>query len=211
MRSAPDDLTSRSRIRDAAIELFGRDGFAATTVRSIAKASNTSPALLLHHFVSKDGLRTHCDGYVVETIRDLKRDGVISASQTELIAQLSAIPELQPLMRYLRRALQDGGPAAAEFFDQLVADAVIYMEEGVATGRLRPTRDPKMRALLLTTMAFGPILLGDHIGRTLGTNGYDAQAQRLALPVMLEIFTDGVFADRDLIDSLQAQLKEDQS
>lgn len=211
MRSAPEDLTARSRIRDAAIELFGRDGFAATTVRNIAKGSDTSPALLLHHFGSKEGLREHCDHYVVETIRNLKRDSVVSAPQTELIAQLSAIPELQPLMRYLRRALQDGGPATDAFFDQLVQDAVTYMEEGVASGRLQPTQDPQMRALMLTAMAFGPILLGEHIGRHLGTDGYDAVAQRRALPVTLEIFTDGLFADRELFDGLQNQLKDDQS
>jgi AcrR family transcriptional regulator len=67
MRSTgSDDLTTRARIRDAAIVLFGRDGFPATSVRAIATAAAVSPALVLHHFGSKDELRAACDTYIVE-------------------------------------------------------------------------------------------------------------------------------------------------
>ena len=65
-----DDQTTRARIRDAAIEVFGRDGFA-TGVRAIATAAGVSPGLVNHHFGSKNGLRQVCDGYVLDVVREI--------------------------------------------------------------------------------------------------------------------------------------------
>ncbi|MGH3558484.1 MAG: TetR family transcriptional regulator, partial [Mycobacterium sp.] len=47
MRSA--DLTAAARIRDAAIEQFGRHGFG-TGLRAVAEAAGVSAALVIHHF-----------------------------------------------------------------------------------------------------------------------------------------------------------------
>ena len=47
--------------------MIGRTGFAGTTVRAIAAEVGVSPALLLHHFGSKDGLRDACDDHVLAT------------------------------------------------------------------------------------------------------------------------------------------------
>ncbi|MFA7514520.1 MAG: helix-turn-helix domain-containing protein, partial [Mycolicibacterium vanbaalenii] len=77
MRSA-DDLTAAARIRDAAIDLFGRDGFA-VGVRSIASAADVSPGLVIHHFGSKDGLRKACDDFVAETVRASKSEAIQSS------------------------------------------------------------------------------------------------------------------------------------
>ena len=43
-------------IRKAAVDLFGRDGFAATSVREIARAAGVDPALVIRHFGSKEAL-----------------------------------------------------------------------------------------------------------------------------------------------------------
>ena len=56
MRLTAEDLTTRARIRDAAIGLFGRDGFGPATVRAVASAAGVSPGLVIHHFGSKAGL-----------------------------------------------------------------------------------------------------------------------------------------------------------
>ena len=75
MRSEAD-LTSQARIRDAALVRFGADGFAGTSVRSIAADAGVSPALVLHHFGSKEGLRTACDEHVVGFFEDILGRGV---------------------------------------------------------------------------------------------------------------------------------------
>jgi AcrR family transcriptional regulator len=47
---------SRARIMDAALELFGRDGYDGTSVRAIARRAGVSVGLLYTHFESKDEL-----------------------------------------------------------------------------------------------------------------------------------------------------------
>ena len=60
-------MTADARIRDAAIEQFGQHGFD-VGLRAIAKAAGVSAALVIHHFGSKEGLRTACDDYIAEEI-----------------------------------------------------------------------------------------------------------------------------------------------
>ncbi len=43
-------------IRQAATELFGRNGFAATSVREIARLADVDPAMVIRHFGSKEAL-----------------------------------------------------------------------------------------------------------------------------------------------------------
>ena len=78
MRSA-EDFTTVARIRDAAIEQFGQNGFSAS-VRSIATAAGVSAALVIHHFGSKEKLREACDAYVIETVRVAKTESMQNAS-----------------------------------------------------------------------------------------------------------------------------------
>jgi AcrR family transcriptional regulator len=58
------DLTARARIRHQALRLFADHGPDAVTVRQIATAAGVSPALLLHHYGSKQGLRRAVDEHV---------------------------------------------------------------------------------------------------------------------------------------------------
>src|SRR5262249_34847278 len=67
-RPGAGDLTARAKVRDAALELFARQGYAATSVREIAAAAGVSPALLFHHFGSKQGLRDAVDAWLTDTI-----------------------------------------------------------------------------------------------------------------------------------------------
>lgn len=47
-------MSARDKILEAADELFGRDGFDATTTREIAELSGVNKALIHYHFKSKD-------------------------------------------------------------------------------------------------------------------------------------------------------------
>ncbi len=69
-----EDLTGRARIRDAAMLEFAEHGAKGATIRGIAKAAGVSPALVQHHFGTKEALRRACDEYVIETIRETKQE-----------------------------------------------------------------------------------------------------------------------------------------
>jgi len=76
---------SRVAIRDAAVQLFAEQGYAATSVRDIAGSAGVDPALVIRHFGSKEGL-------FLDTMRlefgDLDLDGPLETLGERLIRSL---------------------------------------------------------------------------------------------------------------------------
>src|SRR6202007_890847 len=138
MRSV-DDLTAVARIRDAAIERFGEQGFG-VGLRSIAEAAGVSAALVIHHFGSKDGLRKACDDYVAEEIRSGKSEALRSSDPATWFAAMAEIEEYAPLMAYLVRSMQSGGELARTFWRTMMDNAGSYLEAGVNAGTLNRSR-----------------------------------------------------------------------
>lgn len=161
------DLTARARIRDAAITRFAADGVSGTSVRAIAADAGVSPALVIHHFGSKDALRVACDQQVAATIRENKRRALTAGASLDPLAALRAAQSGPPLLAYLARTLVDTSPHVAELVDELVEDAVGYMEDGVASGTLTPTDDPRGRAIVMTMWSLGALVLHEHIARVM--------------------------------------------
>ncbi|WP_230312723.1 TetR/AcrR family transcriptional regulator [Nakamurella alba] len=206
MRSAQDDdLTTRARIRDAAITLFATHGFARTTVRAIAAAAGVSPALVLHHFGSKDGLRAACDAHISDFFA-ASVDEVAGADLSTLAELMSARPA-EPLHGYVRQALVEGGPFARRFFDGLVEQTRRYLVLATERGDVRSAGDDTGRALALVVMSLGTQLLADYLAPP-GTPAPAAQvaaADRVALP-LVELLTHGLFTDSRLLDGYLAHL-----
>lgn len=194
-----DDRTARARIRDAAIAQFAEHGVARASIRAIAKEAGVSPALVIHHFGSKDALRTACDEYVADTIRDRKRAAMAQGPNMDPLASLRAAREGVPLLRYLARTLVDNTPQVAGLIDRLVDDAAGYMEEGVEAGLLEPSRYPRERAALLTLWSVGAVVLHEHVERLLGVDllgdWYETSEAKNYIGPALEVFADGVMTD----------------
>jgi AcrR family transcriptional regulator len=213
MRSAEAvdaDRTARARIRDAAIETFGTAGFDAS-VRTIAAAAGVSPGLVMHHFGSKDGLRAACDDHVLRVIREAETDAFTRPGPGALLHQLAELDQYAPLVGYLVQALLTGGDLAATLLARLTADAEEYLEEAVAAGRMRPSRDPAARAAYLVDIGIGAVLSfvrrhppvdGDHRATL------RAYAEANSLPA-LELYTEGLLTDRALLED-HLQYRADQ-
>ncbi|MET0318238.1 MAG: TetR family transcriptional regulator [Rhodococcus fascians] len=203
MRStAIDDLTTRARIRDAAVEVFGRDGFTAG-VRAVATAAGVSPGLVNHHFGSKEKLRAECDEHVLGIIRVAKSDFLTAPSATSLFEQLASIDDYEPVFAYVVRSFQAGGPLAAPLFEHMVDNTAAYLADGVAAGTLRPSRDPYARARYLTLIGVGSMVL--HLQLFDRSGGHRQALRSLTDEIMfpsIELFTEGMLADSTLLDAL---------
>jgi AcrR family transcriptional regulator len=209
MRSA--DLTATARIRDAAIEQFGQHGFD-VGLRTIAEAAGVSAALVIHHFGSKDGLRKACDDFVAEEIRSSKSEAIRSNDPATWLAQMAEIESYAPLTAYLVRSLQAGGELATMLWHRMIEDAEEYMAEGVRAGTIKPSRDPHARAEFLTITSGGGLLLYLQMHETptdLRAVLRD-YARDMVLPA-LEIYTEGLMADRTMYDAFLAAEKEGES
>jgi AcrR family transcriptional regulator len=201
-RSAVDDLTTRARIRDAAIAEFGSGGFG-TSVRTIAARAGVSPGLVIHHFGSKNGLRAVCDEHVLRAIREAKTRTVVEASPAAMLSELAAVEEYAPLAAYIMQGLLAGGELAVTFLENMIADAQNYLEAAVREGVMRPSRDPAARARYLTMANLGVLLV--HLRLHPPVEGDFRKSIReitglTALPA-LELYTEGLLTDRSMLDA----------
>ena len=208
MRSASDDRTAVARIRDAAIEQWGQHGFN-VGLRSIAEAAGVSAALVIHHFGSKEGLRKACDDYIAEEIRTGKSASLQTKDPADWFAQMAEIESYAPLMAYLVRSMQSGSELAKMLWRKMIDDAEQYMEEGVRSGVIKPSRDPRARAKYLGMSSGGGFLMY----LQMHDNPTDLRAvlrdygEEMVLPA-LEIYTEGLMTDSTMYDAfLQAREK----
>jgi AcrR family transcriptional regulator len=166
-RTSDPDRTARSRIHDAALIRFAQDGIAATSIKAIAADVGVSPPLVIHHFGSKDGLRAACDEYVAAAIRENKRAAIAAGRKVDALDALRQSAQGPPLLKYLARTLVDGSPQVRDLIDEMVADAVEYMAEGVEAGMLTPSEYPRARAVVLLMWNLGAVVLHEHVDRLL--------------------------------------------
>jgi len=209
MRSA--DLTATARIRDAAIEQWGQYGFD-VGLRTVAEAAGVSAALVIHHFGSKHGLRKACDEFIAEEIRAGKLEAMQSTDPATWFAAMAEIESYAPLMAYLVRSMQTGGELATTLWQKMIDDAEAYLDEGVRTGLLKPSRDPRARARFLSITGGGGFLLYLQMHETptdLRAVLRD-YARDMVLPA-LELYTDGLMTDSTMYDAFLAAEDEGES
>ncbi|WP_047524803.1 TetR family transcriptional regulator [Microbacterium sp. ZOR0019] len=199
MRSAAEDLTTRARIRDAAISRFGQQGFASTSVRQIAQDAGVSPALILHHFGSKEGLREVCDAHVVNEFV-AERDGMTGADASRLMRQaLDSLEERNAGLDYLARMLVDDSGASDRLFDTFLSRTREMLRAQIAEGTMRPQSDLEATAVYMTLYGLGPVILRRQLARAFGeTTLTTSLLERSTIPV-LELYTHGLYADDRLL------------
>ena len=149
-----DDLSARARIREAAIQRFAASGFGAS-VRAIAADAGVSPALIIHHFGSKDALIAACHEHVLADALRLK-SGVLDGSDASLFAGVpGGFAAFELPQAYLVQALLAGGATARAIIEATVAASERALASAVASGVMRPSHDPAARARLMAFIALG--------------------------------------------------------
>ena len=203
-----EDATAAARIRDAAVARFGANGFARTGIREIAADAGVSAGLVIHHFGSKEGLRRACDEWMVAQLMGEKaRLGDTSVAAT-IREWLDDPGRFRPYVDYVAAMLTDGTDGGARLFDLMLAETRAMLDEGVASGAMRDSSDPEVRAVLITVDGLAPLLVRDHISRALGAPLHDAGTiRRMTLPT-LELYTHGLYADSRVLDAARAAMAQ---
>lgn len=192
-----EERSTAARIRDAAVECFATEGITGTTARKVAEIAGVSPGSVINHFGSMDGLRQACDSHLLAVIRERKHQAMAAGPNFDILAALRT--GNQPhLMAYLAEVLSDGSPAVTELVDEMVSDAEAYLSEGVETGMLQRSADPRGRAVVLVLWNLGLLVMHQHLERLLGADLTDpdfATNPAIAnyLTPIMEIYGNGVF------------------
>lgn len=195
------DLTARARIREAAILCFAEEGFDAS-FRTIAARADVSPGLITHHYGTKEALRAECDAEVLRQYTAVKTSAVDQPAGY-LMSHLTAPGFAADLMVYMLRAIHAGGQPAREFLEQIIDSVRGVMAHSVETGMVRPSRDEEARLRYLTYLTTGALLVqfitSPHATPAEFIASIQAGQQDQILPT-LELFTEGVLADRTFLD-----------
>lgn len=196
MRST-DDLHSKARIRNAAIDCFGQHGFQ-VGIRKVADAAGVSPGLVVHHFGSKAGLRAECDDHVLMVMLEAKLEAVGPQGPEAMLIQLAKMEEYRPIAAYAVASLAAGGELADKLLEEMTNTTAEFLAAGVEAGTIRTSRDAYARARYLTLTGMGMLLLeyrrhaDAHPGDPAGA--FDAAAEASIGPA-LELYTHGLFTD----------------
>ncbi|MGA8046967.1 MAG: TetR family transcriptional regulator [Dermatophilaceae bacterium] len=202
-------ITTQERILRAGLAVFAEHGYAAGSVRAIAQLAGVSPALVLHHYGSKDGLREACDARVLG-YTDEKGRMLLSGSMPSIAHYRDRHPEIDDALAYVVRAVTDGGETSRHWFERWQAESARLLRELQSAGRVREDIDVEQAAALLASFGFGVLGTQDLLAGYLG--GEDIMAdpaatayQRLAMA----IFTDGLFTTDVAVQATAPDEKED--
>lgn len=99
------------RLIAAGLELYGRNGFEATSTRELAAHAKTNVASIAYHFESKDGLRRACARFVAQKISTAL--GGIGSIPTPL-DRTQAKAQIEMILRMFAQLIL-GAPAATDF------------------------------------------------------------------------------------------------
>jgi len=195
MRSTQsDDLSTKARIRDAAILLYARDGFARTSLRAIAAEAGVSPGLLIHHFGSAAGLREACDTHILGLSFQRAATEVQPEGVRNLMEDFAADPtRYTQEMDYIRHALLEGSATSAALFQHLVDLSEEVIHTGIEAGTVHRFSDVRGVAVLITLTSLGTLAFGPFAAQALGMeNGWQNILQRVGGPG-LELYTHGFY------------------
>jgi AcrR family transcriptional regulator len=191
------DQTAAAAIRIAALELFAERGYSGVTIRQIAAAAGVSPALVIHHYGSKEKLRAVLEervaAFVESMLAELARapDEGGSASVAELFADRL---EREPAMAgYVRRLLVDGGPAGMALFGRLFEVTQDSLRAMVQAGVVRPAQDEPVRSAFLLSNDLALLLLRQPIAQVTGIDPLARDGLARWAAAAFDVYASGLF------------------
>jgi TetR/AcrR family transcriptional regulator, regulator of cefoperazone and chloramphenicol sensitivity len=201
MSSLPDDRTGRARIRDAALLLFSERGPDAVTMRDIAAAAGVSPALLVRHYGSKDGLIAAVDDHVVASIESMltqvtEQTGAVGLSTSAVPSMLDGLARHLPpdsaIPSYLGRLLTARDSVGAALFGRLYRVSRKALDTMVANGVAVEGDDPEVRAAFLLISDLAVLMLRSRLTEVLGVDPLSNAGMKRWAAEVFDIYRDGL-------------------
>jgi AcrR family transcriptional regulator len=195
-----DDLTARTRIRAAALELIAEQGVHRTTLRAIARRSNVSPGLVSHHFGSKQAVVDEVSAWVLtmlrQEVRDPAGDSPAASAQERLAAFGRMLRGTPHVTGFLRHMLLDGSPDGIAWFRRAIEAEAEDLRALEAAGLARPSRDVEAEAAVMLVLSLAPLLLQPLLEAALDVDFGTAAGRARWGDVHRELLTSAVYPSR---------------
>ncbi|WP_068117068.1 CerR family C-terminal domain-containing protein [Tropicimonas marinistellae] len=127
---SPSDQT-RAALIDAAIALFGREGYRGTSTRAIAQKAGTNVASIAYHFGGKEGLRLACGTAIAERVAGVlgRVEMPVAETPEQALAQFERVISAfvhfllleqgeSDIVAFVMRELSEDGPAVAIMYER---------------------------------------------------------------------------------------------
>ncbi|RWN31215.1 MAG: DUF1956 domain-containing protein [Mesorhizobium sp.] len=133
LRREPAEMT-RAALVQAALKLFGRQGFDGTSTREIAAEAQANIGSIAYHFGGKEGLRTAAADFIVETIQTVAGPALgnsqtpapvgpeaaqaqLSAALERMVGFVVASPQAGEIVQFILRELSHPTAALDRIYD----------------------------------------------------------------------------------------------
>ncbi len=145
----------------AALRVFGERGIGATSLREVAREAAVSPALVVHHFGSKDGLIAAVDeaallefGAAYAGEEAVTGRGLLHQRAAETARVMRARPDV---CTYLGRALVEATPGSSGLFQVMLKGGRTEVDLLTERGALRGDLDPVWATLQHFFLIWAPL------------------------------------------------------
>lgn len=193
MEHLPAPTGTRADLINAALRLFGRDGYAATSTRALAAEAGTNIASIAYHFGGKEALRLACGEEVMRRIGAIANPPEIPAdlpppAATAMLEEmlrsfvgfLTRSPEAAATVGFLLRELAEDGPVLEMIYDQFFARTHVALCRlcAAATGGDADTEEVRLLVFSLLGQAIYFRVGAPLIQRRMGWAGYSKEESR---------------------------------
>lgn len=187
---------SRGRLIEVATAVFARDGFETSSLRSIAREAEVSPALLVHHFGSRQELVEECIAATLGQWIGTKKELMAKPLSESVAEWKNTVEEHGVELEFFRQVLIHGGQNATILFKQMVAEATQMVLSDMASGKMRDFQNPQDAALIMVLHGLAPLILKPQVDQVLGGSFLDPLIGIRLAKTNLEIYNHGVYADQ---------------
>lgn len=135
---APDEMTTKERIFEVALDLFAQKGYDAVSMREIAEAVGIKKASLYSHFSSKDELLERLFDYPMSTLMNIGPQGmdseqmIVSMGLDGFMTMASGVfnrwittPKMEKVWRIVMIELYHDGRIKA-FYEKFIGEAMAF-------------------------------------------------------------------------------------
>ena len=190
-------IDTRAQLIEVATSAFARDGIAATSLRAIAKEAGVSPALVVHHFGSREKLIEDCIIKALGLWVSEKQEFVDVSLSTALSKWQGAIAEHGVKLQFFRQVLIAGGEPANILFSRMVKESEMMIQAQIDKGQMRKAENIPDLALLMTLHGLAPLIMQDQVNNHLGGNFLEPELGSRLAGANLEIYRRGIYKDTE--------------
>lgn len=173
-------MATREYLLDIAVEEFALNGFEKTSLRSIAKAADVSPALLIHYFTNRDQLISAAIAETLGVWIGEEKAALTKQAETRISDWVQLVEHGKVKLAFLRQVLLANNHYTAALFASALAETRQMIEVAVNAGTMQEIDDVETTAVLLTSQALASIVFLPQLEQSLGGSLVD-QAVALKL------------------------------